>query len=60
LAFILFFTVYPLQAGSEPSVQQLRPVIGIFQRTLIFFIWLWLTATAIRLRRLTEHEFSDP
>jgi hypothetical membrane protein len=60
LAFILFFTVYPLQAGSEPPVQQLRPVIGIFQRTLIFFIWLWLTATAIRLRRLTEHEFSDP
>jgi hypothetical protein len=53
---VLFFTVYTLQTGSEPAVAQLRPVIGIFQRALIFLIWLWLTVTAARLRRLTAHK----
>ena len=52
VAFLLFFIVYPLQAGSEPSVAQLRPVIGIYQRALIFFVWLWLIVTAVRLRHL--------
>lgn len=52
VAFLLFFTVYPLQAGTEPSVPGLRPVIGIYQRALIFFVWLWLTVTSVRLRHL--------
>lgn len=53
-ALTLFFITYPLQTGVEPTVPALRSVIGISQRALIFLIWLWLTVTTARLRRLTR------
>ena len=55
VAFLLFFTVYPLQADSTPMVPQLRPLIGLFQRALIFLIWLWLSVTTVRVRQLASH-----
>lgn len=55
VAFLIFFTSYPLQAGSEPTVHLLRITIGLTQRISIFAIWLWLLVTALRLQRLTAH-----
>jgi len=52
MAFLLYITIYLLQAGDVPAVPRLRPTIGAFQRLLIFFDWLWLLVTALRMREL--------
>jgi len=52
VAFLVFFTIYPLQMGTEPLVPMLANVIEIWQRVLFLCIWLWLLVTALRLQDL--------
>ena len=52
VALIVFFVIYPLQAGNEAAVPALAKIIGLVQRMLTLSIWLWLFVTALRLRSI--------